>query len=166
MKGLDPGELEALIARLPGEIVIHFRWASVGEVTPKLCHPFPVSAKTTTRLTGHARAVLFHNGTWSGWRETLKRMPRHRMPDGLLSDTRVAASMVDLCGMNVLDRLPGRWVLFERDFTELYGDWRDWRGMRASNLGFLHELRGHGGCPGSYSQPFLPLSDECGTPDF
>ena len=30
MKGLDPGELEALIARLPGEIVIHFRWASVG----------------------------------------------------------------------------------------------------------------------------------------
>ena len=35
--------------------------------------------------TGHARAVLFHNGTWSGWRETLKRMPRHRMPDGLLS---------------------------------------------------------------------------------
>ena len=166
MKGLDPGELEALIARLPGEIVIHFRWASVGEVTPKLCHPFPVSAKATTRLTGHARAVLFHNGTWGGWRETLKRMPRHRMPDGLLSDTRVAASMVDLCGMDVLDRLPGRWVLFERDFTELYGDWRDWRGMQASNLGFLHELRGHGGCPGSYSQPFLPLSDECGTPDF
>ena len=57
------------------------------------------------------------------------------------------------------------YLLFERDFTELYGDWRDWRGMRASNLGFLHELRGHGGCPG-YSQPFLPLSDECGTPDF
>ena len=161
MKGLDPGELVTLIARLPGEIVIHFRWASVGEVTPKLCHPFPVSAKATTRLTGHARAVLFHNGTWSGWRETLKRMPRHRMPDGLLSDTRVAASMVDLCGMDVLDRLPGRWVLFERDFTELYGDWRDWREMRASNLGFLHELRGHGCCTG-YSQPFLPLSDECG----
>jgi hypothetical protein len=73
--------------------------------------------------------------------------------------------MVDLCGMDVLDRLPGRWVLFERDFTELYGDWRDWNGMRSSNLGFLHELRGHGGCTG-YSQPFLPLSDECGTPDF
>ncbi|TAF22930.1 MAG: hypothetical protein EAZ71_13460 [Verrucomicrobia bacterium] len=164
MKGLDPGELEALIARLPGEIVIHFRWASVGEVTPKLCHPFPVSAKATTRLTGHARAVLFHNGTWTGWRDTFKRMPRHRMPDGLLSDSRVAASMVDLCGMDVLDRLPGRWVLFERDFTELYGHWRDWRGMRSSNLGFLHELRGYGGCMG-YSQPFLPLSDECGTQD-
>jgi hypothetical protein len=84
-----------MIAKLSGEIVIHFRWASMGEVTPKLCHPFPVSSKATTRLSGHARAVLFHNGTWGGWRETLRRMPKHRAPDGLLSDTRVAASMVD-----------------------------------------------------------------------
>lgn len=139
-KGLEPGELEPLIARLSGEIVIHFRWASVGEVTPKLCHPFPVSAKATTSLSGHARAVLFHNGTWSGWRETLRRMPRNRVPDGLLSDTRVAASLVDLCGMQVLEKLPGRYVLFERDFTELFGDWREWRGMRVSNLGFVQVL--------------------------
>jgi len=33
------------------------------------------------------RAVRFHNGTRGQWRETLRRMPRHRMPDGLLSDT-------------------------------------------------------------------------------
>ena len=79
-KGLEPDELEPLIAGLPGEIVIHFRWASVGEVTPKLCHPFPITASATTRLTGHARAVLFHNGTWGEWRETLRRMPRHRGP--------------------------------------------------------------------------------------
>ena len=77
-KGLEPEELEPLIAGLAGEIVIHFRWASVGEVTPKLCHPFPVTARATTRLSGHARAVLFHNGTWSQWRETLRRMPRGR----------------------------------------------------------------------------------------
>jgi predicted glutamine amidotransferase len=94
MKGLEPDELETLIAGLPGEIVIHFRIASVGEVTPRLCHPFPVTVCATTRLSGHARAVLFHNGTWSQWRETLRRMPRHRRPDGLLSDTRVAASLV------------------------------------------------------------------------
>ena len=37
-KGLEPDGLEPLIGTLPGEIVIHFRWASVGEVTPKLCH--------------------------------------------------------------------------------------------------------------------------------
>ena len=102
LKGLEPDELERWVNELPGEIVIHFRWASVGEVTPKLCHPFPISSKATTRLSGHARAVLFHNGTWSQWRETMQRMPRHRMPEGLLSDTRVAASLVDLCGMDTL----------------------------------------------------------------
>ena len=136
-KGLDPGEVERLIGELTGEIIIHFRWASVGEVTPKLCHPFPISARASTRLTGHARAVLFHNGTWCQWRDTLRRMPKHRMPDGLLSDTRVAASLVDLCGMESLHKLPGRYVFFDRDFTELFGDWRHFRGMMASNLHFM-----------------------------
>ena len=161
-KGLEPDEVEDLIADLPGEIVIHFRIASVGEVTPKLCHPFPVTACATTRLTGNARAVLFHNGTWGDWRETLRRMPRHHRPDGLLSDTRVAASLVDLCGMDVLDRLPDRWVFFDRDFTELYGNWREWQGMRASNLYFL-PVRDDS--PSSHSQPFLKLSATCGKSD-
>ena len=158
-KGLEPGGIEPLIAGLSGEIVIHFRLASVGAVTPKLCHPFPITGCATTRLSGHARAVLFHNGTWSGWRETLRRMPRYRKPDGLMSDTRVAASLVDLCGMDVLARLPGRWVFFDRDFTELYGDWRKWRGMKASNLHFLplHPTRGH--------QPFPDLPDTYGNSD-
>jgi hypothetical protein len=156
-KGLEPDELEPLIATLPGEIVIHFRWASVGEVTPKLCHPFPITANATTRLTGHARAVLFHNGTWMEWREMLRRMPRGRVAD-VLSDSRVAASLVDLCGKDVLERLPGRWVFFERDFTELFGDWQRWRGMRVSNLGFTHHLN-------SSHQATLKLSARCGNPD-
>ncbi|MCF7733183.1 MAG: hypothetical protein K9N23_15945 [Akkermansiaceae bacterium] len=157
MKGLEPEELESLIAGLSGEIVIHFRWASVGEVTPKLCHPFPVTANATTRLTGHARAALFHNGTWSEWCGTYRRMPRHRRPDGVLSDTRVAASLVDLCGSEVLERLPGRWVFFERDFTELFGDWQRWQGMRVSNLNFGRHLNSH-------QQPTLKLSATCGIP--
>jgi hypothetical protein len=47
-------------------------------------------------------------------------MPSHRITDGPLSDTRVAASFVDLCGVETLERLPGHWVFFERDFTELW----------------------------------------------
>ena len=171
-KGLEPDELEPLIAKLPGEIVIHFRWASVGEVTPKLCHPFPVTRAATTRLSGHARAVLFHNGTWCQWRETLRRMPKHRLPDGLLSDSRVASSLVDLCGMDVLDRLPGRWVFFERDFTELFGEWKQWGGMRVSNLGFVHGLNPRPffapkcaqSAYGSH-QALLDFPDTCGNPD-
>jgi hypothetical protein len=41
-----------------------------------------------------------------------------------------ATSLVDLCSTDVLDRLPGRWVLFDRDFTELYSDWREWQCIR------------------------------------
>ena len=141
-KGLEPGDLEPLIARLPGEIVIHFRWASVGAVTPNLCHPFPVTRAATTRLSGHARAVLFHNGTWSQWRATLSRLPKHGTPEGLLSDSRVAASLVDLCGIEVLERLPGRYVFFDRDFTDLFGDWQRWGRMKVSNRGFTHYLPG------------------------
>jgi predicted glutamine amidotransferase len=161
-KGLEPDELESLISGLTGEIVIHFRIASVGEVTPQLCHPFPVTARATTRLSGHARAVLFHNGTWSDWRENLRRMPRHHQSDGLLSDTRVAASLVDLCGVDVLDRLPGRRVFFDRDFTELYGEWREWRGMKASNLYFLPVQSDR---PSRSPRPFLKFSATCGNPD-
>ena len=113
-------------------------------------------------LSGHARAVLFHNGTWGDWRENLRRMPRHRIPDGLLSDTRVAASLVDLCGVDVLERLPGRWVFFDRDFTELYGEWREWHGMRASNLHFLPVLSDR---PTRSPQPLLQFSATCGNPD-
>lgn len=165
-KGLDPQEVEQLIAKLTGEIVIHFRLASVGEVTPKLCHPFPISSKATTRLSGHARAVLFHNGTWNQWRDVLRRMPKYRAPDGVLSDTRVAASMVDLCGTDALNMMPGRWVLFERDFTELYGQWSDWRGMRASNLYFTYALRPSFLAPrNSWHQPFFDLTDTCGNTD-
>jgi len=56
-KGLEPDELEPLIADIPGEIVIHFRWASVGEVTPKLCHPFPATATATAHRTAVVRVA-------------------------------------------------------------------------------------------------------------
>lgn len=166
-KGLDVPALDALLPGLPGEVVVHFRWASVGEVTPSLCHPFPVTRAATTRLSGRARAVLFHNGTWTGWRDTLRLMPGPGM-DGPLSDTRVAARLVDLCGVEALDRLPGRWVFLERGFTEMYGPWHRWGGMRASNLGFVRAPSppdpGDDGEDGldDWDQPLLPFTGPCG----
>ncbi len=44
-----------------------------------LCHPFPVTRLSTTRLTGHARAVLFHNGTWLDWRHALRWVPVNQL---------------------------------------------------------------------------------------
>ena len=174
LKGLDVPALASLVPRLPGEIVVHFRWASVGEAVPALCHPFPVTRAATTRLAGRARAVLFHNGTWSGWGRTLRLMPGPRLA-GPLSDTRVAASLVDLCGTDALDRLPGRWVFFEKDFTETFGGWRRWGGMTASNLGFVRaapppapddEVDGQDGEDGEWwTRPLPPLSAPRGYPD-
>ena len=169
LKGLDVPALASLLPRLPGEVVVHFRWASVGDVAPALCHPFPVTRAATTRLSGRARAVLFHNGTWTGWKDTLRLMPGPRM-EGPLSDTRVAARLADLCGPEALARLPGRWVFFERGFTETYGGWRRWRGMTASNLCFVrtpfHADPGdEGDAEDWWTQPLLPLSAPCGHPD-
>ena len=169
LKGLDVEQLASLVPRLPGEIVVHFRWASVGEAVPALCHPFPVTRAATTRLSGRARAVLFHNGTWSGWGRTLRLMPGPRLA-GPMSDTRVAASLVDLCGTEALDRLPGRWVFFERGFTLAIGGWRRWGGMTASNLGFVRAAPPPAPTEDAdaedwWPQPLLPLSDPCGHPD-
>ena len=168
LKGLDVEQLASLVPRLPGEIVVHFRWASVGEAVPALCHPFPVTRAATTRLSGRARAVLFHNGTWSGWGRTLRLMPGPRLA-GPMSDTRVAASLVDLCGTEALDRLPGRWVFFERGFTLAIGGWRRWGGMLASNLGFVRAsfrpTDDDGDNEDWWTQPLLPLPAPCGYPD-
>lgn len=139
-KGLDVEETLKLLPTLNGELVIHFRWASVGKVVPGLCHPFPVTARANISLSGRARAVLFHNGTWNGWLDTLRLMPATRRPEGVLSDTRVAASLVNLCGIDTLDQLPGRYVFFERGFTTLFGHWYSWHGMNVSNLGFTYGM--------------------------
>jgi len=81
MKNLDPDEVEQLIDQLEGEIVIHFRWASVGGVDPRLCHPFPVDAMAGTKLSGTANRLLFHNGTWSGWKAALDYVLRQTSCD-------------------------------------------------------------------------------------
>jgi len=48
--------------------------------------------------------------------------------------------LVDLCGTDVLERLPGRWVLFDRDFTKLYDDWREWQGGLGGRAQVFHGM--------------------------
>ena len=143
-KNLGPGQLLKLLRELNGEIVIHFRWASVGGVDPRLCHPFPITPKASISLTGVAEALLFHNGTWSGYVDALERLEQHRkepLPTRPMSDSRAAALVVHTTGPDSLQRLPGRWVWMHRDETRLYGDWESFEGMRVSNTYFLHRLK-------------------------
>jgi hypothetical protein len=71
--------------------------------------------------------------------------------------------LVDLCGMDTLDQLPGRWVFYDRDFTELFGDWRKWRGMIVSNLYFTSGLIKS---PPRWQQPYFNFLSDCDHSDF
>ena len=140
MKNLDVDDTEALLAELPGEVVIHFRWASVGGIDADLCHPFPVTATAKTDLFGEADSVLFHNGTWSAYEEALRLLRKERgkrIPRGPMSDTRAAAICLHAIGPRLLPKLPGRWVWMSATRTRLYGSWCDFEGMKVSNLWFL-----------------------------
>lgn len=120
-----------------GEIVIHFRIASVGGVCAELRHPFPVAYKSSLAPRGNANAVLFHNGTWSGWRDALKHAQTDGAtpPPGPMSDTRAAAWLCSLYGHKFLKTCsPSRWVYFSSRDTVMYGQWYKRQGIYFSNL--------------------------------
>jgi hypothetical protein len=132
-----PGEVHRLAAKAKGEVVIHFRIASVGGVQPELRHPFPVTSRAGLADHGTAKAVLFQNGTWGDWRGAVAKAVRdgHRELVGPMSDARAAAWLVHLYGPAYLDALqPSRWVLFATDETLALGDWIVRCGIRFSNL--------------------------------
>jgi len=139
-KNLSAEEVSTLLPELDGELVIHFRWASVGGVDPLLCHPFPIAPDSPLAIEGKATRVLFHNGTWGNWQEGLACLPEGSF-EGAVSDTRVMAMLLaGLKETRCLRRIEGRWVVFGAKTTRFYGQWRHWRGMECSNLGFVYEL--------------------------
>jgi hypothetical protein len=143
LKNLGPAKLTSKLKELPGEVVIHFRWASVGGVDARLCHPFPVTPKAPISLSGTAESVLFHNGTWKGYEDALDRLQQSgvELPRAPMSDSRAAALLVNATQPDTLKRLPGKWVWMSADETKLYGEWQTWGGMRVSNTHFLPRIR-------------------------
>jgi hypothetical protein len=138
----DPAEMRRLASQARGEVVIHFRIASVGGVSPHLRHPFLVTGRSGLSHEGTARAVLFQNGTWHGWVEAVERAVRagHKRPAGPMSDARAAAWLTHVHGPDFLrDLTPSRWVLFTADTTIAHGQWRERGGIRFSNLHWCRE---------------------------
>lgn len=130
-------EIYELSQSKPGEIVIHFRIASVGAVCDALRHPFPVSKRAGLASEGTAKAVLFQNGTWMSFHTYLEaaRAKGFEIPKGEMSDARAAAFLVSVYGKNFLDRCgSSRWVHYGAKSTSLFGDWHRWNGMLFSNM--------------------------------
>jgi hypothetical protein len=130
-------ELHRVALKAKGQIVIHFRIASIGAVCDELRHPFPVTPRAPLGERGQSKAVLFQNGTWPGYREALDfaEQDGHKIPGGPMSDTRAAAFLCSIYGRKFLKKCaPSRWVYFSAAEATLYGQWHKRGGIYYSNL--------------------------------
>jgi hypothetical protein len=130
-----------LVEKLPLPFVVHFRIATVGGVTTELTHPFPVT-ETANAMSGRLRggAVVFHNGHWQDWKDTLLRSltadGHAKLPGGVWSDSRAMALLAYRHGTNVLKLIDAgqRIVVFDRDGVTRHGrDWTKVDGLWLSN---------------------------------
>lgn len=90
-KGLSAAEIHAIQAKIPRPYLLHFRWATHGDRSPRLAHPFPIGVNAfSDALKGSAPAVLVHNGVWHAYE---RYAPRNFTKEDLAmcSDTQIAA---------------------------------------------------------------------------
>ena len=139
-KGISEDHLNKLLDRgLPLPLVIHFRFATSGAITPEMCHPYACSP---TVLSGSGRTrkkLLFHNGVIPSWEAIMMGMMPEiirrykRVPDGEWNDSRVAALAVGMYGDQVLQFLDGKYAIMSSDGTvETYGSFREKDGVLLS----------------------------------
>jgi len=137
-KGLSLGAAFDLLEKLPRPYVLHARYATEGEVTDTLCHPFPVTTRNSQRTYGRVPRVLFHNGHWTDWKATVHRIEKRygvELPAGPMSDSRAMAWLVAHLGHGVLDMAHGqRYVVLSSDGVQRFGlNWKKWNGYWVSN---------------------------------
>jgi hypothetical protein len=146
LKTNDVEEIHRLAQRLKGEIVIHFRIATVGGKCSDLRHPFPITRTAGLASSGRAGAVLFQNGTWKNWNEAVQRAweKGQSPPVGPMSDTRAAAWLCLFHGHKFLSKCgQSRWVYFSASETVRYGEWKEIGGIYFSNFEWLQQKHTH-----------------------
>ncbi len=139
IKGLGLAEMLELVPTLIPPYVLHFRIATVGGVQKKLTHPFVIRENSPLQEKGTARQVLFHNGHWNDWRETmLKNLTPRTKLTGLWSDSRAMAHLAFIHGMGFLDLLDEKVAVLNRKGIRLFGHtWSEVNGITVSNQIFL-----------------------------
>ena len=154
-KGLTVDGLNKLLdSGLPLPLVVHFRFATSGEVTREMCHPFECGA-VPLRVSGTTkRQLLFHNGVISGWEgimlsllpEILRRYKK--LPEGDWNDSRMAALLVGMLGEQSMQFLDGKFAVMDpKDGTvNMYGKFTDKDGIWLSSPlgGYVRVLTGAG----------------------
>ena len=126
-KGLTEAEILKACASVPLPFTAHFRIASMNQtVVPRLCHPFPLTERVETVLTGRTEnGVLFHNGSWTSWRtivmDAVIRSGKS-FPTDLWSDTRALAWMAHHFGLGILELINEKVIVFGPGEVEFFGD--------------------------------------------
>jgi len=145
LKGLESKEINKLImkgkVKLP--CIIHFRIASIGDITNELTHPFPINETVDQSLKGSYDQVLFHNGTWNDWKEYMLKALVNRnnlkMPNGSWSDSRAMAFLAHIYGIGFLNLIAGfnKIAVLNNEGIIMYGDnWSKEDGIYYSNQHF------------------------------
>jgi len=157
-KGLNLDEIQEEVKKAPLPFISHFRIPSVGGPSTTLCHPFPVDINTDLALTGSTKgSVLFHNGTWSDWKNfsmqtALKSPGVTTLPKGRWSDSRAMAWVTAIYGLGILEWIDEKSVVFgpEGDIHMFGGPWDVEEGIWVSNKGWKSKYY-HGQIPASLS---------------
>lgn len=154
IKGL-PSTAEAVLKVIESHKItlpcmIHYRTASIGGKSADLTHPFPITDRLESSITGHTRRVLMHNGHINGWKDWFKPItfaaPSFEIPHGPWSDSRALAAAVNIKGEGVLEFIiegsrvvvldaiaSSGWKKAEpKSYIRLYGTWLEKEGWYQS----------------------------------
>lgn len=134
-KGLNKEQMVSANKELPFPYVLHFRQPSHDTSQSMLaCHPFQIDPEATTGFEGTFEGyVLFHNGSWGGWRQKLENLciasgGRIKVPSGAWSDTRALAFCAHHFGLYFLEAANEKVIAFgpgELDIEQFGGPWLD-----------------------------------------
>ena len=149
-KGLNLDQMREHAKNLPLPYILHFRIASTGGRNDLLCHPFEVCRSANYKLKGKTKsAVLFHNGTWTGWRHNLLdsviKSRAGKLPSGPWNDTRGLAFMAHMFGPGALEMINEKTIYFSPTELQVYGDgWEEESDILMSNTIFLKNFSSNG----------------------
>lgn len=143
-------EMQELAATKPLPYVLHFRIPTVGGPRKDLAHPFPIDKSIPNTLEGTTKGfVLFHNGHWNKWRETMLEAVVNtstKLPAGKYSDSRAMAFCAAIYGIPFLDIIDEKFVAFgpgDEDIEVSTFGWTLVEGVWASNTGWQHRPAWH-----------------------
>lgn len=154
-KGLTAEQIHEKLESLPAKTrwVAHFRFATVGDPSAALCHPFPIDKETSLETVGKSDRLLFHNGTVSDWRSrladfTLDPKFKTSVPGGDWSDSRAVAWLLALNGsIRALSFLPGKYVVLTRKGVKVFPTneegWTEINGILYSNTFWMRRTRSY-----------------------